>query len=320
MITEQVFSWPGIGKLAVSSIVNDDVPLIMGTVVFGTLCIVLANLAVDVALVVGGSLFIAAILPGLLLAFAFAVLNVGLATFFPRFTGTPKAVEADGMPLATMAARLVPILAIVVMVIGGIYAGIFTPTEAGAVGALGAFLVGLARRKLSWRAVREVILETGFISATILFVIIAANLYGRMLTLSTIPMHLNAAMGGLDLGMAGFLAAYFLVVLLLGTILDSVSIMLIVLPIVLPLLATLGGDPVWFGIVTVMAIEIGLLTPPLGLSVFVVKSTLPAGFASLGDIFAGCPRLIDCIASRIAALSVVKSTRGPGSGNAMNAA
>jgi C4-dicarboxylate transporter, DctM subunit len=257
---------------------------VLGMLIPPSLLLIIYGLIAEASI---GSLFIAAILPGLLLAFAFAVLNVGLATFFPRFTGTPKAVETDDMPLATMAVRLLPIAAIVVMVIGGIYAGIFTPTEAGAVGALGAFLVGLARRKLSWRAVREVILETGFISATILFVIIAANLYGRMLTLSTIPMHMNAAIGGLDLGMAGFLAVYFLVVLLLGTILDSVSIMLIVLPIVLPVLAAFGGDPVWFGIVTILAIEIGLLTPPLGLSVFVVKSTLPPGFASLGDIFSG---------------------------------
>ncbi|HEX2257617.1 MAG TPA: TRAP transporter large permease subunit [Afifellaceae bacterium] len=257
---------------------------VLGMLIPPSLLLIIYGLIAEASI---GSLFIAAILPGLLLAFAFAVLNVGLATFFPRFTGSPKPIEAGGMSLAAMAVSLVPIAIIVVMVIGGIYAGMFTPTEAGAVGALGAFLVGLARRKLSWRAVREVILETGFISATILFVIIAANLYGRMLTLSTIPMQMNAAIGGLDLGMAGFLAAYFLVVLLLGTILDSVSIMLIVLPIVLPVLAALGGDPVWFGIVTVMAIEIGLLTPPLGLSVFVVKSTLPAGFVSLGDIFAG---------------------------------
>jgi C4-dicarboxylate transporter, DctM subunit len=257
---------------------------VLGMLIPPSLLLIIYGLIAEASI---GSLFIAAILPGLLLAFAFAVLNVGLATFFPRFTGSPKAIEAGSMSLASMAVRLVPIAIIVVMVIGGIYAGMFTPTEAGAVGALGAFLVGLARRKLSWQAVREVILETGFISATILFVIIAANLYGRMLTLSTIPMHLNAAMGGLDLGMVGFLAAFFVVVLLLGTILDSVSIMLIVLPIVLPLLASLGGDPVWFGIVTVMAIEIGLLTPPLGLSVFVVKSTLPAGFATLGDIFSG---------------------------------
>jgi C4-dicarboxylate transporter, DctM subunit len=257
---------------------------VLGMLIPPSLLLIIYGLIAEASI---GSLFIAAILPGLLLAFAFAVLNVGLATFFPRFTGSPKAIEAGSMSLGSMAVRLVPIAIIVVMVIGGIYAGMFTPTEAGAVGALGAFLVGLARRKLSWQAVREVILETGFISATILFVIIAANLYGRMLTLSTIPMHLNAAMGGLDLGMVGFLAAFFVVVLLLGTILDSVSIMLIVLPIVLPLLATLGGDPVWFGIVTVMAIEIGLLTPPLGLSVFVVKSTLPAGFATLGDIFSG---------------------------------
>jgi C4-dicarboxylate transporter DctM subunit len=257
---------------------------VLGMLIPPSLLLIIYGLIAEASI---GSLFIAAILPGLLLAFAFAIVNIGLATFFPRFTGTPHAVADGAMSLGAMAVRLLPIAAIVALVLGGIYAGMFTPTEAGAVGALGAFVVGVARRKLSWRSVREVVLETGFISASILFLIIAANLYGRMLTLSTIPMQMNAAIGGLDLGVAGFLAVYFAVVLVLGMILDSVSIMLIVLPIVLPVLKLFGGDPVWFGIITVIAIEIGLLTPPLGLSVFVVKSTLPAGFVSLGDIFSG---------------------------------
>jgi len=170
---------------------------------------------------------------------------------------------------------------------GGIYAGAFTATEAGAVGTLLALIVAAARRKLSWSTMRQVVLETGYIATTILFLIIAANVYARMLTLSTIPMQMTAFLGEANIGMGAFLVLYLGILLVLGMLLDSVSIMLIMLPIVVPVVTALGGDPIWFGIVTVVAIEIGLITPPFGLSVFVVKGSLPKDFISLGEIFAG---------------------------------
>ncbi|WP_246248985.1 TRAP transporter large permease subunit [Chelativorans alearense] len=257
---------------------------VLGMLIPPSLLLIIYGLLAEVSV---GKLFIAAIVPGLLLASAFAALNVALATWFPRFVGTPKPVAAEGMPAAEMARRLAPVVAIVAVVMGGIYAGVFTATEAGAVGALGAFIVGFARRKLGLKEIGRVVLETGYIAAGILFLIIAANLYGRMLTLSTIPMQMTAALAALNLGFMGFLVVYLVILILLGMILDSVSIMLIILPIVLPVVAAFGGDPVWFGVVTVIGVEIGLLTPPFGLSVFVVKGTLPPGFASLHDIFTG---------------------------------
>ena len=173
------------------------------------------------------------------------------------------------------------------VVMGGIYGGVFAPTEAGAAGAFGALVVGLARRKLTWKVMRSLALETGYITAGLLFLIIAANLYGRMLTLTTIPMQMTEFIASLDVNLLGFMLLYLAVVVLLGMILDSVSIMLIMLPMALPVVSALGGDLIWFGIVTVIAIEIGLLTPPFGLSVFVVKGSLPPGFVSLSDIFTG---------------------------------
>jgi C4-dicarboxylate transporter, DctM subunit len=154
-------------------------------------------------------------------------------------------------------------------------------------GAAGAFLVGIARRKLNGAAIRDLVLETGYISAGILFLFIAANLYARMLTLSTVPMQMTGFIADQDLTLYAFLALYLVVVIALGFILDSVSIMLIMLPIAIPVVAALGADIVWFGIITVIAIEIGLLTPPFGLSVFVVKGALPRDFVSLYDIFTG---------------------------------
>ena len=98
-------------------------------------------------------------------------------------------------------------------------------------------------------------------------------------------MQAAGLIGQLDLTLLNFVLLYVIIVVVLGMILDSVSIMLIVLPIALPVVTALGGDPIWFGIITVIAIEIGLLTPPFGLSVYVVQASLPEGFASLGEIF-----------------------------------
>jgi TRAP-type C4-dicarboxylate transport system permease large subunit len=130
-----------------------------------------------------------------------------------------------------------------------------------------------------------------------LFLIVAANLYTRNIALTGLPSHFAQWVTSAELPMYLFLAVYFVVVLALGMIIDSVSILLIVLPITLPMIAALGGDKIWFGIVTTVVVEIGLLTPPFGLSVYVVKSVLPQGFASLKTIFVGTlPFLVIMIA------------------------
>lgn len=257
---------------------------VLGMLIPPSLLLIIYGLLAEVSI---GSLFIAAIVPGLLLSGAFAVLNVVMATWFKDFVGEPRPVSAEEMSLSEMLLRLLPVVIIVTLVMGGIYGGIFSPTEAGAIGAFGAILVALARRKLDWAALKRIVLDTGYITASILFLIIAANLYARMLTLSTIPMQATGLIAGLDLQLTAFLLAYIALVILLGMILDSVSIMLVILPIAIPVVTALGGDLVWFGIVSVIAIEIGLLTPPFGLSVFVVKGSLPDDFISLGEIFTG---------------------------------
>lgn len=235
-----------------------------------------------------GALFIAAIVPGVLLAVCFGLLNVGLVTFAADFVGKPMPdLDEARMTVPEIARSLAPVAFLIFIVMGGIYGGIFSPTEAGAIGALGAFLIAGARRRLNWEAVKGVVLETGYITASILFLIIAASLYSRMLALSSIPTGMTEFIGSLDLSLVGFCLAYMALVIVLGMILDSVSILLIVIPIALPVVGAFGGDPIWFGIVTIIAVEVGLLTPPFGLSVFVVKGSLPDGYATLGDIFAG---------------------------------
>ena len=234
-----------------------------------------------------GAMFLAGVMPGLVLAIAFSVAIVAMAWLFPGYVGGTAAVNVPGMGLREAAVKVAPVLLLIFVVLGGIYGGIFTATDAGAVGALGALALALAKRRLTPSIFWKVLVETGRISVSVLFLIIAANLYSRMLTLSGLPQFIVEWMAGLGFGVAGFLAVFIAIVLFLGCIIDSASIMLIVLPLMLPVAKTLGIDLVWFGVITVIAVEIGLLTPPFGISVYVVKSTLNDARITLWDIFAG---------------------------------
>ncbi len=234
-----------------------------------------------------GAMFLAGIVPGIVLAIAFSVAIVVMARFFPAYVGGGAALDAPSMSVVAGLAKVAPVVFLIVLVLGGMYGGFFTATDAGAVGAAGALLLTVARRRLTWRSFWQVLVETGRITVSVLFLIIAANLYSRMLTLSGLPQGIVEWMAALGFGTAGFLTVFIAIVLFLGCIIDSASIMLIVLPLMLPVARTLGLDMVWFGVITVVAVEIGLLTPPFGISVYVVKSTLNDARVTLWDIFAG---------------------------------
>ena len=239
-----------------------------------------------------GDLFIAGILPGLLLSLAYTVLIISMAYLTPGFVGR-RAVsaehrrEAADMTVLQAARKMLAPVGLIVIVLGGIYGGLFTPTEAGAVGALAALLLALVRRSLTWSSLWEILVETGHITASILFLIITASMYSRMLGITGIPTQLGGWILNLDFGFAAIMALYVVLLLLMGTILDTVSIILIVVPLFLPVIEPYGIDLVWFGIVTVIGAEIGLLTPPLGIACFVIKSTIDDDSVTLFDIFAG---------------------------------
>jgi tripartite ATP-independent transporter DctM subunit len=234
-----------------------------------------------------GGLFLAAIVPGLLLAFAFAVGVILMAWLWPSFVGDVRQSAGESDEGGSVLLGLLPVAFLIVLVLGGIYGGVFTPTEAGAAGAAGAMLLTLLRRRLTLPKLWEVVGETGQVSVAILFLIIAASTFSRMLTLTELPQDMAAFLGGTGLGLAGFLAAYLLLLILLGAMLDSTSIMLIMLPLALPVATALGANLIWFGVITTIAIEIGLLTPPFGLSVYVIKASLDDQRVSLSTIFAG---------------------------------
>ncbi|HEX9876660.1 MAG TPA: TRAP transporter large permease subunit [Gammaproteobacteria bacterium] len=266
-----------VGLTAGSSVLGMLIPPSLLLIIYG----VLAEVSI-------GALFLAAIVPGVLLAVAFAVGVVAMAWLWPGFVGDTQHGCAElSMRWRDAGLAFLPVLILVVLVLGGIYGGIFTPTEAGAAGAFAAMCLALIKRRLSLSGLWDVIRETGQISVAILFLIISASTFSRMLTLTGLPAEMAAYVDGLGLGLAGFLAGYLVLLILLGMVLDSTSILLILLPLALPTVGELGGNLIWFGIVTVIGVEIGLLTPPLGLSVYVIQSTLDDERITLGTIFAG---------------------------------
>jgi tripartite ATP-independent transporter DctM subunit len=260
---------------------------VLGMLIPPSLLMILYGFLAEVSV---GHMFMAGILPGLLLAVAYAVSIAAMARLTPRFVGgsaTGDAVTGELMPLGEMMIKLLPIVILIVAVLGGIYGGLFNATDAGAVGAAGALIIALVKRRLDRRKLWQVMVETGHVTVSVSFLIIAASLYTRMLALSGVPQYLVEIIAGAGLGPYGFLACYILLVVILGCFIDSSSILLIVLPLMLPIASGFDMNLVWFGIVTIVAVEIGLLTPPFGLSVYVIKSTLADSRITLGTIFRG---------------------------------
>ena len=239
-----------------------------------------------------GHMFIAGIIPGILLSIAYGILILLLAYTVPRFVGGQEAADVAAEDWANLTwmdlvYKIVPVCVLVLVVLGGIYGGVFTPTEAGAAGSLAALVIAILRRGFTWHDLWEVLVETGYITATILFLIITASMYSRMLGVAALPTVFGEWISGFDLTLNQLMIVYVLLMVLLGTIIETASIILIVVPLFLVVLDSFGVNLVWFGIVTVVGAEIGLLTPPLGISCFVIKSAINDPSVTLADIFSG---------------------------------
>ena len=238
------------------------------------------------------AMFKAGIVPGILLSLVYVGAIVIMATFFKGYVGGQEEEHKAAQALETftgkqLLGKISPIVTLVMLVLGGIYGGVFTPTEAGAVGALGALIIAMVKRTLDRGVLWNVLVEAGHIVASILLLIVAATMYSRMLGISGLPNELGEIIAGANIGLYGILAIYVAVLIVLGTILDTTSIILIMVPLFLPIVTPYDVDLVWFGIITIVGAEIGLLTPPLGISCYVIKSTLDDDRISLFDIFAG---------------------------------
>lgn len=208
-----------------------------------------------------GEMFLAGVVPGLLLAAAYVLAIWFMGRFTPGFVGGATVEEGDLMPWSEIAIKTLPITGLIVVVLGGIYTGWTTPVEAGAAGSLLGILIAAARGRINLRSFWETVIETGHITAAILFLITAASMYARMLGLAGLPNELQTILAANEFSFFWVMVLLVVLMLFLGTILDTASIILIVVPLFLPLIDDMGLSLVWFGIVAVVAAEIGLLTP-----------------------------------------------------------
>jgi len=234
-----------------------------------------------------GEMFLAGVVPGLMLAVAYIGAIWAMGRLTPGFIGGRPASDFEPMPWSEIASKTLPILGLIVIVLGGIYTGWMTPVEAGAAGSLVGLIIAIVRRRMNLKIFWEALLETGHITAAILFLITAASIYSRMLGLAGVPNQLGDILATSQAGFIWIMLIYVILMLFLGTLLDTASIILIVVPLFLPLIEPMGMSLVWFGIITVVGAEIGLLTPPLGISCFVIKATLNDDRISLKDVFLG---------------------------------
>ncbi len=234
-----------------------------------------------------GDMFLAGVIPGIMLAIAYVAAIWVMGRFTPAFVGGRVVEDTEWMSGREVASKTLPILFIITVVLGGIYTGWLTAVEAGAAGALVALIIAVARKSMTPRAFWDALLETGHITAAILFLITAASIYSRMLGLAGLPNQLQDLLAGNSASFWTIMLLYVLLMLFLGTLLDTASIILIVVPLFLPMAEALDMSLIWFGIITVVGAEIGLLTPPLGISCFVIKSTINDDRISLKDVFMG---------------------------------
>ena len=169
---------------------------------------------------------------------------------------------------------MTPILGLFLLVMGGIYARIFSPTEAAGVGAFGAIVLAALRGQLSWQVTRDALIETAATTGMLFMILIGTSVLQFFIETSTLPTVIVTWIGDLGLPPIGVVIVILLIYVILGCFLDSLSMMLITLPIVFPIITHLGYDPIWFGVLVVSVVEIGLITPPLGMNLYVIAASV----------------------------------------------
>lgn len=217
-----------------------------------------------------GRLFMAGVIPGLLLTALFIGTIWIIATLDPA--SGPRGEPMSFARRLQVSGDAAPLLLVIFLSIGGIYSGVFTPVEASAVGAALVILLAVIRRRLSWEAFRGAVMSTLSTSAMLYSVVIGAHVLNPFFAITRIPATLGSGLDSLGLGAYGTLIVILVAFIILGMFLDGLSMLVISVPIVFPIIMSLGFDPIWFGVILVIVIEIGMLTPPVGLNVFVVKS------------------------------------------------
>ncbi len=220
-----------------------------------------------------GKLLVSGILPGVVLSLAFVAvivvkvkLNPALAPATPGHVAWKEKFRALGGIWETML--------VFVIVMGGIYLGFVNPTEAGAIGATALFIIVISKLKLTFKSLSTALLEATRISVLVLFLVAGANVFSYFLALSTIPATVSAWMAALQVSKYVVLIIIVVIYLMLGCFLDAISMMVLTMPVIFPVVKTLGFDPIWFGVVCVIMMEAGLITPPVGLNVYTLAGVV----------------------------------------------
>jgi len=229
-----------------------------------------------------GKLFLAGFLPGILQA-VFYIATIGLMTFINPNLG-PKGESTSFRGKLMAVTKTWQTVVLFVIVIGGIYLGLFTPTEAAGFGAFGAFFVAVMKRKMTWRGFRESLVSTVGSSGMIFMILMGAMILGYFLSVSRVPFEVSEFTAGIPASRYVILSMILVLFILLGSIMDSMAIVLLTVPIFFPVIMKLGFDPIWFGILVTRVTEMGLITPPVGLNAYVIKGI--SGY-SMKTIFQG---------------------------------
>ncbi len=230
-----------------------------------------------------GRLFMAGILPGILLLMAFLLTVTILCTIWPEMRPKGTATTKAEKRRAYMGA--IPILFVVFFTIGGFYSGYLSPTEAAGVGAALVIVIGAFSGTLTLRSFWEAAQSSIVTTASVMLILIAAHLINPFVALSHLPAEVSRLLVTLDLGLYGTLILILAIYLVLGCFLEGLAMLVLTLPIFMPVVLELGVDPIWFGVLVVLTLEMGLISPPVGINVFIVKSV--ATDVDLLDIFRG---------------------------------
>ncbi len=230
-----------------------------------------------------GKLFAAGVIPGILTAILMMIAVVLMTWHDPEHA---PAGEKFTWGQRLQALRGIwGVLLLVIIVLGGIYGGFFTATEGAGMGAMGAFLFALARRALSWKSLFEVLTESARTTAMLFTLLIAATVFANFVNFTSMPMELKEWITHLGLSPIMIVGAMMLIYILLGTVMEELTMVLLTIPLFFPIVVELGFDPVWFGVLIVMVIQIGLVSPPVGMNLFVINTLLPK--VGLSNIFRG---------------------------------
>ena len=276
-------------KFAVGTIAGSSV---LGMLIPPSLLMIVYGMLAEVSI---GKLFVAGVLPGIMMALIYIIGISVMVKVKPALIQQPREEGAEDSYEESSRLKAIikpwPMVLLIVVTLGGIWGGFFTPIEAGGVGAFGALILVICKRKFTLKAMWDTLLETGITTGSVLFLLISAQMYSRMLAMTGVVSMVGKAVTELPLPHMAIIVIFILVWVALGCILDSTSILLLTIPLMVPIVRSFGMDLVWFGIVGIVAIETGLLTPPFGMSVYTIKSSMKASEGgdemTLVDIFAG---------------------------------